>query len=359
MAEQEVVMRKMQRIGSYVWAAVALGGCDHVELGRAVAAIDICNEFTCENSDELLYRGFHGFRKSGELNEQNMRIRFEDGRPALYDRHGDVWELDVVDNRIIGRRDYHELSGQDLVDAEIIIDQENEPPFAIHIDAVDTIRFPFGDEDELDAYTLTRRALDDKPQPFNPDNQLCNAMLFPPGENQDILLGLSPDQTVVFGGDFYDIKNATTSCDSDWINFSCGGRTLAKLLLTRNTCESQQENDHEETLARARQATLKLLIADYCGNGAHFTVPGQPLVWMGGLVERFATEPASLEARWDENGAICLHIPRLVANPSPDAGLPPNTWNWIFQRCGAQTPPFCANLHTEDFDGALRVSGNR
>jgi hypothetical protein len=352
-------MRKMQRFEGWMWAAVALAGCEQVELGVVVSAGEVgCNDFTCENSPNLMYRGFHGFRRSGERNEQGMTIRAEQGRPQLYDRHGDAWELDVVNNRIVGRRGHDELTDQDLVDAEIIVDQENQPPFAIHIDAVDKITFPFGDADELDAYTLSWRDLDQKPQPFSPDRQLCNPMRFP-GENPDIFLGLAANQTVVFGGDYYDIERAWTRCDSDWINFSCGGRTLAKLLLTRNTCESQPQSGDEETLARERQATLKLLIADYCGNGTHFTMPGQPLVWRGGLVERFATDPTSLEARWDDNGAICLHIPRLVANPAPDSGLPPNTWNWIVQRCGSQTPPLCANDSPKDFEGALRVSGNR
>jgi hypothetical protein len=354
-------MQKILRTSGWLCCA-ALAGCEQVELGRAVAAIDICNDFTCQNSPELLYRGFHGFRKSGEPNEQGMTIRSEDGRPALYDAHGEPWELDVVDNRIVGRRGGDELRGQDLVDAEIIIDHENELPFAIHIDAVDTIEFPFGDAVELDAYTLSRRALDEKPHPFDPDRRLCNPMMFPgPDENGGAFLGLDADQTVVFAGDFYDTKYARTSCDRDWINFGCAGNTLAKLLLTRNTCESQERPPHadEQELEYQRQATLKLLIADYCDKGAHFTVSGQPLVWTGGLVTHFAAEPTTLEARWDQNGAICLHEPRLSANPAPDAGFPPNIWDAIVQLCGAQTPPSCANVDPKDFDGGLRVSANR
>jgi hypothetical protein len=355
-------MRKMQRIGSWVWAAVALGGCEQVELGRAVSAIDICNGFTCENSDELLYRGFRGFRKNGEPNEQGMSIRSVDGRPKLYDANGGEWNLYVEEHRIIGRGAKKTISGKDLIGAEIIIDQDNQPPFAIHIDHVRTIEFPFGDADKLDAYTLSRRHDGEQPTPFSPDRRLCNAMPFPdPKERFDQLLGLDPDETVVFAGDYYDIEHVRTRCDDDWINFGCAGQTLAKLLLTRNTCESQDAppGADEEQLARERQATLKLLVADYCDTGAHLTVSGEPLVWQGGLVD-LAADPTTLEARWDENGAICMGTPRLLENPPPPgAGFPPNVWDFIVEACDGQVPPPCANTDPRDIDGALRLSSNR
>jgi hypothetical protein len=362
-------MAKMQRIGSWAWAALVLAGCERVDLGVVVSAGEVgCNDFTCENSPELLYRGFRGLRKSGEPNEQGMWIYSEEGRPQLYDRYGSGWDLDVVNNRIIGRYGHFELSGEDLKGAEIIIEQDNQPPFVIHIDAVRTIEFPFGTPEQLDAYTLSWHHEGDPPAPFSSERRLCNAMPFPEtdetDENADQLLGLRSEETVVFAGDYYDIERMTTTCDDDWINFGCAGQTLAKLLLTRNTCGSQESPDgaDEEQLARERQATLKLLVADYCGTGAHNTVSRQPLVWAGGFVG-LAHVPTSLEARWDENGAICVERPRLVENPPPPgSGFPTSTsgiWSLIEEGCDGHRPPECDNDDPKDIDGALRLSSNR
>jgi len=357
----------MQQMGRWVWAAVALAGCDRLETATSIAAIEECDGFLCKNSPELLYDGFHGFPSSGQPNEQGMWIRSVDNRPQLYDASGGAWDLHVEEHRIIGKRASGEtLRGPKLKKATIVIDRESAPTFVIRIDAVREIIFPFGKKQKLDAYTMIRYLIHEPPPPPFPtgrDRMVCNRMPIPsPGEQIDDLLGMNAEEVVVFAGDFLDIHNARIWCNGSWINFGCAGHTLAKLLLTRNTCQSQERRpgDDEATLARARQATLKLLVADYCDIGAHFTVSGEPLVWKGGLITDFATDPTTLEARWNERGAICLQIPRLQANPAPpEAGFPPNIWTDIVGKCQNRTPPHCANTNPSDFDGALRVSANR
>jgi hypothetical protein len=152
-----------------------------------------------------------------------------------------------------------------------------------------------------------------------------------------------------------------THCDPDWFNFGCAGQTLAKLLLTRNTCLSQERSPKvdEDMLEREREAALRLLIADYCGTGAHLTVSGEPLVWKGGAIPDYATPPEDLEARWDENGAICLDRPRLVANRPANGGFSPNIWDDIAAACPAGVPPQCVDPEPQNMNGALRISANR
>lgn len=350
------------------WTAAALAGCTPLELGQAVVESEVppCGTFTCSNSWELSYRGFHGFRLSGLPNEQGMTIRAKEGQPLLYDKHGTPWALEVTGTGLRGRRTGSTIRHSMLEDAEIIIDQENQPSFAIHIDAARTIFFPFGDRTQaLDAYVLSWRALDEPPHPFSPDRRLCNGpMLFPsPDEEGAVFLGMQAEETVVFAGDSLDIDTAVTHCDPDWFNFGCAGKTLAKLLLTRNTCQSQERpsKPDEQALEHERQAALRLLIADYCGTGAHLTVNGEPLVWMGGALPAYATDPSALEARWDEHGATCLDTPRLVANAPPsDAGFSPNIWDDIAAACpGGVLPPRCIDPDPQHVNDALRISANR
>jgi hypothetical protein len=90
------------------------------------------------------------------------------------------------------------------------------------------------------------------------------------------------------------------------------------------------------------QAALKMLSADYCGNGTPFTVTGEPLVWRSLSGMDFNTTPTDLEARWDQNGARCLDVPRALVTRNPAmARAFPDIETAIAQTC--PRPPRCAN----------------
>jgi hypothetical protein len=179
---------------------------------------------------------------------------------------------------------------------------------------------------------------------------------------QQELMGMRTWETVVFEGDRVDSPTKTTSkdaaVDDTWFNIGCAGHLLAKLLLTRNTYHSQAPG-----LPRAwqqRQATLKMYAADYCGGGIPFTVAGQKLVWQGDAMTYFSP-PKEIEARWNENGAICLNVPRLVHPSSPfGAATFPDVRRSILNLCVGShpPPPPCLNNNPYDPLGADRVSGN-
>ncbi|MGH8311591.1 MAG: ADYC domain-containing protein, partial [Steroidobacteraceae bacterium] len=128
--------------------------------------------------------------------------------------------------------------------------------------------------------------------------------------------------------------------DDRWFNLGCARHTLAKLRLTRSTLHTVKSGAWQQV-----QATLKMLSADYCGTGKAFTIAGEPIVWKNNVGMKYYFPPSVLEARWSENGALCLNTPRLESPAYPDVELD------IAAECAR--PPSCANpdpYATEKFE---------
>jgi hypothetical protein len=131
---------------------------------------------------------------------------------------------------------------------------------------------------------------------------------------------------LVFRGDRYNTVAKTVSAaapDDGWFNLACAGTAMAKMHLLRHTAAgglTHGAETHPTTIPQ-RQAMLKMLTADYCGDGRSFTVNGHPLVY-GDVRGWYPWAPrppldledpaqvASFEAIWTENGAVCLDQPR-------------------------------------------------
>lgn len=162
-------------------------------------------------------------------------------------------------------------------------------------------------------------------------------------------------QTLLFEGDRFDLETRTVESapDDKWFNIGCGTHTLAKMRLTRNTI-------HTAPGWQNVQAALKMFSADYCGTGSAYTVDGEPLVWRDRGSMHFWQNPRELEARWDENGAICLDSPRLLRSTSP---LAPHVFDWaeITKECAdvKHSLPPCTESDPTLWQGSeLVVSGN-
>jgi len=165
--------------------------------------------------------------------------------------------------------------------------------------------------------------------------------------------------TLLFEGDRIDAtRKLDTGVDPTWINFGVAGTALAKLALTGHTEASLNAGAFETTLAE-RQAMLKLLVADYCGDGTPFTVAGQPLNWRDdrGTMSLTALAaqpplPLVLEARWTEAGAACLDQPRVDAHWTQLGAdtFGPDIYEQIRSHCGAAMPPPCTD-HGFEVDG--------
>jgi hypothetical protein len=140
---------------------------------------------------------------------------------------------------------------------------------------------------------------------------------------------------MVFAGDHYDARNKTVA-DLDprttLFNLACAGAAPAKMHLMRHTNAGAWTTDHHlvdghapfATSLQERQAMLKMFAADYCGTGHPYTIDGQPLEYgdsrswypltpMTARLDPPSGFVATIESLWNENGAVCLDTPRLVA----------------------------------------------
>lgn len=357
-------------------AGTVIGGCGVEEPaaveGTAVRKIGQCDtDWVCgSNSPEIDHYGFHELNLKSEQNLERIKI------PSGSDGYAQIWKagraytLKVIGSKIYGYLGTRPaLYGANLVGAEIRLVIDGQDGYAIRIDAVRDMHYAVGSQtDVLGAYAMSWYGFKDSPDskrsicaPPTILNAAAKApkestavIIYPPGNGE--LLGMQPHETLVFEGDRFDAraKTMTDRADVDWFNLGCAGHTLAKMHLTRHTIASS--SDAYGISSKDRQATLKMMVADYCGDGTPFTVAGEPLRWKGGLVG-FYTFPSSLEARWTNEGAQCLYEPRLRHTSSTLAPqlFGPDIDKAIHDHCSI---PLCSDLDANNFDGAQRVSGN-
>lgn len=144
---------------------------------------------------------------------------------------------------------------------------------------------------------------------------------------------------LLFGGERVDGRTKLLSAaSSQWITIGCEGSALAKMHLYGHTATANTVAGFRNTLAE-RQTFLRAMTADYCGTGKVFTVAGQPLEFWSddGSIVPTPGVSTTLEARWAPTGAVCLHEPRLAANPPPgelhDLGVPTDVAADVARTC--------------------------
>jgi hypothetical protein len=127
-----------------------------------------------------------------------------------------------------------------------------------------------------------------------------------------------PDRlrATVFGGERYDpvTKKITVGTFADgWINIACAGGAPYKMHQVGHTLAAASKVEFE-TSPSQRQAMLHAWTSNVCGSGTAFTVQGEEITLRESLgrfdMHPYNEEPVSIEAIWDENGAVCLNEPR-------------------------------------------------
>lgn len=128
----------------------------------------------------------------------------------------------------------------------------------------------------------------------------------------------------VLGGETYNINTKTVDPGtSRWITLACRGEAAYKLKAL-----GYGPNFTGGTLPSTvgeRQATLKMITADYCGTGFSHTLQGTLMQWNDarGSVTYGPTSGAQLEAYWNSSGATCLSARRHEDIPLACDHLPP------------------------------------
>ncbi|HEY5925222.1 MAG TPA: ADYC domain-containing protein [Kofleriaceae bacterium] len=299
-----------------------------------------CPPYACSNSDELIHYGMHELNLRGEPNAQGVSLTSGPSGRAEILKNGNSYDLYVENGFIVGKTGgVVTLAGAALEGAQLVLTDEVDVVYTIWIQNVRVGEYPVGDPDPIEFYTMTWVG-----DGGTGDDNICNGVGSAlPDEHE--LLGMQEGETLVFEGDRIDPgpKTMSGSADDAWFNFGCAGHTLAKLRLTRNTVA--HNNDWQ-----GRQATLKLLVADYCGNGTPYTVAGTPLRWRSDDMEYYPGA-GGIEARWTKNGAECLSVPRLLLHPSE---LYEDIEALIAAECSL---PACLP-DIEDLEGASRISAN-
>jgi hypothetical protein len=356
------------------WLAVCLGGAlgacvvdeePELELGEVVQEAK-CNPMACGmNSPTLGKWGFHELDVLGATNDEGFWIKSfrRNGAPHFpYVSGSRLWAYDYAT--------WQWVWGQDVAGSEFVIGIGSRE-FLLRVKSVGEMTYPVPEDtaDPLETYVLEWAPSSGGVVIGDVWRNVCSGFPGGPGDwgggsgtGEDLqyweqweLLGQDPIEAVLFEGDRIDgtAYEVQAAPDWSWFNIGCAGHTVSKLHLTRNTIASGYGMPWNE-----RQATLKMLAADYCGTGHAFTVSGQRLVWQDphGIVE-FFRYPTTLEARWNEYGAACLDYPRMLS-PSTPNGIDafPDLMQQIKDACGGVLPPSCGSPWPWDFDGQLRVS---
>jgi hypothetical protein len=359
-------------------AAVAPEPGARASVGAAVKG-DPCPEWGCGANSPVVsdLAGFHelslvtpdGDPSRTIANAEGYSIAAVQGSPVLVQR-GRRYALRVQDGRISGQcaAPCTALDHAALIGATIPV-VNGATTAAIQIADVREIDFFVAPElrpGTIEAYTLKWIAQGGATANLCNNIALLETVLkgqadYAPSE----LMNLEVWESVVFEGDRIDKTSKLMSrlADDRWFNIGCAGSALAKLRMSRNTIHGQLPAGQPASAGWARrQATMRLLTADYCGGGTALTVAGQRLAWQGDGMSYFSP-PTTLEARWDETGATCLVQPRLAV-PSSALGAEsfPNIHQSITDACaavGRAYPPLCSPASDLQQETSLRVSANR
>ena len=311
-------------------AVVVLGvGCvagdvDEPRVGAVQQDIGGCDEFMCgTNSPQIAQFGFWELNLPSTLgaaglpNNASMQVLGFVQNNVLYLPR-------VLRGRLTATRGATTLSGSALVGGYLYL-ANGSRTFELRVTAVGSVDSWAQPASGTPHVTLETYQLDWAEFINGVAERFQNMCTNPPSrENPDSLtmIGSLAFQTLLFEGDRIDAAHKLdTSVDRSWFNLGCAGSALAKMALTGHTQAAWDAGTFNTTLTE-RTTMLKMLAADYCGDGTPFTVGGQPLNWEDDHgTMKLLSAPAQLvpESRWNETGAVCLDKPRVDVHPTTNS----------------------------------------
>lgn len=296
----------MRRNGWLIVVSMTLlSGCDDpgVDVDARVEFRDSCPVWRCGfNSAEVNGRAIRELNLDGLPNDDGVRIVGFIAPAGLLGN----FSLDTEGDALVARNPQGTvLRGAQLIGATILV----KPPGLLALPVPITIL----NYQEIDAWAAGAPKVPTYALLYPDVGALLGVRNVCSGDLLDTLIA----GATVIAGETYDLDTKTVEPDRPrWITIACAGSAAAKLLLLDYGPQSSQ------TTPAQRQATLKMITADYCGDGTAYTENGTPLLWenVSGSVELDA-QPGAVEAVWTAAGALCLDATR-IADVSPGCALP-------------------------------------
>jgi hypothetical protein len=282
-----------------LFSACVDGASDHVT-SRDGGTISTCGAWRCGfNAAELNGRSLQSLHLQGQANPDGVRIvGFLPPPLALLGGYTLTVENDeFVAKRLLGPK----LRGAQLIGSIILVQLPIGLPVPVTIAGYQEVPSWADGGAPIGAYTLL--VLD---ATTLLKKNVCTGSLLDP-----LLAAVT-----VLGGETYDDATKTVQPNrAGWFTLACAGSAAAKMKLMGYGPQSEFDGSGHPSTVAQRQATLKMITADYCGGGHSYTANGTPVVWNNGAgsVDSSAWHiPGDVEAVWNHNGAVCLDSTRLA-----------------------------------------------
>lgn len=279
----------------------ACGSDEELPGARTYAYDNTCPTWRCGfNSAEVNGRSLAELNLDGVPNSAGVKIVGFVPPPLRLGFTLGVEGDELIARNLIGTT----LRGDQLIGAQILVQPPLGLPLPVTILDTELVDSWAAGRPPIVAYTLVY------PEPLEllGFKNVCSGSLLDP---------LASVATVL-GGERYDQTTKTVVANQPrWLTIACAGSAAAKLKLLGYGPQSSAT-----TVAR-RQATLKMITADYCGGGQSYTANGTPIQWANadGSVVPEGSQLGAVEAVWTHSGALCLGAPR-IAGTTPACTLP-------------------------------------
>lgn len=345
----------------FTLGALALAACAVEQApaeGVALQAIEECPDWACGQNGPLLNgHYFHELSESRAPNREGFALA-----NGMLIKGGVPYQMSVVGTQLRGTSGPTVIGGAQLIGAYFDIVHDSGKRYRVFINNALTMQIFAGPQKGLWIPQYKLEWLDITPgaPPAHYQNLCSNP---PTGTYRQETLFQQGETTLFFEGNRYNAQSKKVLFgDSNWFNMGCAGSALSKILLTGHA------NLTGAATLQQQQTALKVITADYCKLGKSFTVAGEPLYWKtaNGYMA-FAGVPQTFEARWNQDGPVCLDYPRLLESDLqaakdnfPDAGDgTPGVIVKMLETCPDSLPPACNALPGAfDFAGAYAVSAN-
>jgi hypothetical protein len=290
--------------------ALALLGCDAPPEPEVQLRDGDCVPWRCGyNTSEVNGKSLQDLHLGGDPNDDGVELVGFLPPPGV----AWSWTLDVEGDALVahgGQFGTSTLRGDQLIGSTILLQLDVELIVPVVIADHDEVESWASNGEPLSAYALVYADLGTP----SLQHSVCKGTLVDPLQAV----------VVVLAGERYDLDAKTVIADQDdWITLACAGSAAAKMALLGYGPNAALEGSANPASVEQRQATLKMITADYCGTGHSYTVDGTPLLWenQSGTVV-LEGEPADHEAFWTADGALCLDTPRVVERSEVTCSLP-------------------------------------